>query len=56
MGNAIRIVVGLGGLVAAAWSAGRSWKARRAGEPASFAPTWVILGATAAIMALTALV
>lgn len=56
MGNAIRIVVGLGGLIAAAWFAGSSWKARRAGEQASSAKAWVTLGATAAIMALTVLV
>ncbi|PSK93001.1 hypothetical protein CLV30_13128 [Haloactinopolyspora alba] len=53
MGNIIRIVVGVGGLVAAGWSAVRSLRARRAGERDTFARAWAILAATAVVMALT---
>ncbi len=55
MGNVIRIVAGLGGLVAATWSASGALRARRAGQPHSFVRAWVLLAATAVVMALTLL-
>ncbi|WP_298330600.1 hypothetical protein [Haloactinopolyspora sp.] len=54
MGNVIRIVVGVAGLTAAAWAGGRAWRRRRAGADASFRPAWIVLVATAVVMALTA--
>lgn len=56
MGNLIRIIVGLGGMVWAGWMAVRAIRARRAGEEASFVPPLAIMGGTAVILALTAFV
>jgi hypothetical protein len=61
MGNVIRIVAGLGGLVAAGWlgvRAVRARKAERAGEPlpgrsTSLLPMYGVLVATALVMVAT---
>jgi hypothetical protein len=55
VGNVLRIVIGVAGLVGAGWSAVRTMRERRAGEETSHARTFAILAATAAGIALTLL-
>lgn len=57
MANVLRIVIGLAGLTAAAWSASRTLRRRRRdGQAASFRDTFAILGVTAGGIALTLLI